>query len=356
MEKDNTLTVGMDIGDRYSEICIVDEEEGKVVVVETSRVKTTKETITRYLQGRQPMLVAMEVGTHSPWVSEVIRDLGHEIIVANARKLKFIYGNENKNDMVDAEALARVARADRELLYPIAHRPSVDAETMALIRSRDALVRSRAMLVNHVRGMMKSCGERLKSGVSTQSFHKHAGDIPERIQPALDPVMKTIEEISRQIKVHDREIVQVSRKRYPETALLQEISGVGPITALAFILVVSDIERFKKNRSIGAYLGLTPRRDQSGDRDPELSISKRGNPYLRRLLVSAAHYILGPFGPDCDLKRYGVRIAARGGKRAKRRAAIAVARKLSVLMLSLLRSGENYEPLRQNLKRKEKAA
>lgn len=352
MTEHSTLTVGIDIGDRYSEICIVEGSDGNIDVVEKGRIKSTQEAVSRYFGGREPMTVALEVGTHSPWMSELIRELGHEVIVANARKLKFIYENDNKNDASDAESLARVARMDRKLLHPLEHRPSVDAEAMALVRARDALVRSRSSLVNHVRGVMKSNGERLRSGIAAEAFHKHAEEIPQRLQPMLGPVMEMIGQLTSHIKNYDKQIEQVSKESYPETELLRQIAGVGPITALVFILVVSDTERFRNNRAIGPYLGLTPRHKQSGDEDPQLSITKSGNPYLRRLLVSAAHYILGPFGPDCDLRRHGEKIAARGGKRAKRRAAIAVARKLCVAMLAMLRTGENYVPLRQDTQRK----
>lgn len=348
MRDNSMLTVGIDIGDRYSEICIVGGGDGHIEVFESGRIKTSKEAVTGYFAGRDPMTIALEVGTHSPWMSELIRELGHDVIVANARKLKFIYESDNKSDATDAEMLARVARMDRKMLHPLEHRPSVDAEAMALVRARDALVRSRASLVNHVRGVMKSNGERLRSGIATQAFHKHADEIPPRLQPMLGPVMEIIGQITSQVKAYDKQIDQVSKESYPETELLRQIAGVGPITALTFLLVVSDAERFHNNRAIGPYLGLTPKRDQSGDDDPQLSITKSGNPYLRRLLVSAAHYIRGPFGPDCDLRRHGDRIAARGGKRAKRRAAIAVARKLSVVMLSMLRTGADYVPLRRD--------
>lgn len=346
MKNNIMLTAGMDIGDRYSKVCVVDEVDGEVLVVEEARIRTSQDDVKRYFGTRQPMVVAMEVGTHSPWMSRMIREYGHEVIVANARKLRFIFDNERKCDDADAEAIARVARMDRKMLHPLEHRPEVDAAAMSLIRSRDALVRTRTALINHVRGTVKSNGERMPSG-SASRFHKHIDAVPAVLSASLGPVMEAIESVNERIKELDREIERVSRESYPETELLRQVPGVGPVIALMFVLVIADPERFRHARSAGPYLGMVPRRDQSGDNDPQLRIAKTGNPYLRRLLVNAAHYVLGPFGPDSDLRRHGLKIAERGGKRAKKRAAVAVGRKLAVVMLTLLKTGEDYEPLRR---------
>jgi transposase len=346
VKNNSMLTAGMDIGDRYSKVCVVDEVDGEVVVVEETKIRTKQADVERYFGSREPMTVAMEVGTHSPWMSRMIHECGHEVIVANARKLRFIFDNERKCDDADAEAIARVARMDRKMLHPLEHRPEVDAAAMALLRSREALVRTRTALINHVRGTVKSNGERMP-GCAAYRFHKLGDALPGQLVSSLGPVMEAIESVNERIKELDLKIEQVSRESYPETELLRQVPGVGPIIALMFVLVIADPERFRHARSAGPYLGMVPRRDQSGDNDPQLRIAKTGNPYLRRLLVSAAHYILGPFGPDSDLQRHGLKIAERGGKRAKKRAAVAVGRKLAVLLLTLLKTGEDYEPLRQ---------
>jgi len=142
-----------------------------------------------------------------------------------------------------------------------------------------------------------------------------------------------------------QQVKKISEEKYPETELLRAIKGVGPITALAFVLILEDPERFSKSRQVGSFIGLTPSRDQSGEIDKQLRITKAGNPLLRRLLVGAAQYILGPFGEACDLRRFGLKLSARGGKNAKRRAVVAVARKLTVLLYRLWRHGEIYGPL-----------
>jgi transposase len=217
---------------------------------------------------------------------------------------------------------------------------------MALIRSRQALVDCRTQLVNHVRGAVKSFGARL-SKCPARTFHKRAAEqIPEALLPALEPLLEQIASLTERIRDYDRQLVAICQEHYPETDLLRQVEGIGPLTALTFVLTLEDPYRFEKSRSVGAYLGLVPARDQSGDRDPQKRISKEGDEMLRRLLVSCAHYVLGPFGSDSDLRRHGEKIASRGGKNAKKRAVVAVARKLAVLLHSLWISTEVYEPLR----------
>jgi transposase len=172
--------------------------------------------------------------------------------------------------------------------------------------------------------------------------------IPEDLAPALLPLLDTLTQLTARIRAYDKKIRELCDKSYPETAQLRQVTGVGPITGLAFVLTLEDPGRFKKSRIVGAFVGLVPRKDQSGDRDPELPITKAGDPMLRQLLVQSAHYVLGPFGPDCDLQRFGKRLESRGGKNAKKRAVVAVARKLAVLLHSLWKTGEEYEPLRHH--------
>jgi transposase len=276
----------------------------------------------------------------------VLEECGHEVLVANARKLRLIYSNKRKTDEIDAENLARLARLDPKLLYPLKHRGEDSQAHMALIRSREALVGCRTQLVNHVRGAVKSFGARLPK-CPARSFHKKVVEhIPEALWPALEPILKTIGSLTERIREYDRQLQTVCQEHYPETDLLRQVEGVGTLTALTFVLMLEDPYRFEKSRMVGAYLGLVPARDQSGDRDPQRRISKEGDEMLRRLMVGSAHYILGPFGSDSDLRRHGLKIAERGGKNAKKRAVVAVARKLSVLLHSLWISAEVYEPLR----------
>jgi transposase len=338
------MTAGLDIGDKYSYLCFIDRENGEVV--EDGRLRTTPEALRRRFASEQPMRIAIEAGTHSPWVSRLLEECGHEVLVANARKTRLLYANRRKTDEVDAENLARLARLDPKLLYPLKHRGEEAQAHMAIIRSREALVSSRTQLVNHVRGTVKSFGARLPK-CPARSFHKRAQEhIPGPLLPALDPILEQIGSLTERIKDYDRKLEAISKESYPETELLQQVEGIGPLTALTFVLTLEDPHRFEKSRSVGAYLGLVPARNQSGDRDPQRRISKEGDEMLRRLLVSGAHYVLGPFGSDSDLRRHGEKIASRGGKNSKKRAVVAVARKLAVLLHSLWVSGEVYEPLR----------
>ena len=338
------MTAGLDIGDKHSYLCLIDQESGEVM--EEGRLRTTPEAFRRRFASEGLMRIAIEAGTHSPWVSRLLEECGHEVLVANARKLRLIYANKRKTDEIDAENLARLARVDRKLLYPLRHRGQESQAHLAIIRSRQALVDCRTQLVNHVRGAVKSFGARLPK-CPARSFHNRAPEhIPEALLPALGPILEQIGSLTERIRQYDRELQIVAKERYPETDLLRQVEGVGPLTALTFVLTLEDPHRFEKSRCVGAYLGLVPARNQSGDRDPQKRISKEGDEMLRKLLVSCAHYVLGPFGSDSDLRRHGEKIASRGGKNAKKRAVVAVARKLAVLLHSLWISGELYEPLR----------
>jgi transposase len=339
------MTAGVDLGDRYSHLCLMDTQSGEIM--EEGRLRTSPEAFRRrFSSERPPMRIAIEAGTHSPWASRVLEECGHEVLVANARKLRLIYANKRKTDEIDAENLARLARLDPKLLYPLKHRGEDSQAHMAIIRSREALVGSRTQLVNHVRGAVKSFGARLPK-CPARSFHKKAAEhIPEALWPALGPILEQIGSLTERIHEYDRKLETIAKEHYPETDLLRQVEGIGPLTALTFVLTLEDPYRFERSRSVGAYLGLVPATDRSGDRDPQKRISKEGDEMLRKLLVSCAHYILGPFGSDSDLRRHGEKIASRGGKNAKKRAAVAVARKLAVLLHSLWVSGEVYEPLR----------
>jgi len=338
------LTAGLDLGDKYSYLCLLDTDTGKVV--EEGRLRTTPEPLRRRFDSEQPLKIAIEAGTHSPWVSRVLKECAHKVLVANPRKTRLIYGQGRKTDKLDAEKLARLARVDPKLLSPLEHRGEASQAHLALIRSREVVVRSRAQLINHVRGTVKSFGARLPK-CSTASFHKKvAACIPEELQPALEPLLETIASLSTRIRHYDRELEELAQEHYPETKLLRQVQGVGTLTALSFVLTLEDPGRFEESRQVGAYLGLVPGKDRSGERDPQRRISREGDEMLRRLLVGSAHYILGPFAQDSDLRRHGLKIAgSTAAKDARKRAVVAVARKLSVLLHRLWISGEVYEPL-----------
>jgi transposase len=338
-----SIAIGMDIGDRHSDICVLDAD-GEVV--QQTRIPTTRKAVRRFFETAEPGRVAIEVGTHSNWIREEIEAIGrHEVYVANARKLRAIWDNDSKTDRTDAYLLAEIVQLKPSLLRPIRHRSERARTDLKLVHARSAMVRVRTLLVNHVRGAVKAVGARLSS-CGAEVFHKQIDAIPEELQFALAPLMKNIAEQTALIRGYDKAVEETAAK-VPATPILTQVKGVGPLTALAFSSTVEDPSRFPVARKIGSYLGMRPRLDESGDSRKQLRITKAGDKYVRQLLVGSAQYILGPFGPDTDLRRWGLKLAERGGKNAKKRAVVAVARKLSVLLLTLWKTGGVYDPLRQ---------
>jgi transposase len=344
MENDSAVTIGCDLGDRRSELCEL-ARSGRVA--RRATVSTTRAGFTEYFAGRPPSVVVMEAGTHSRWASAQLTQLGHRVVVANPRRVALISGSDSKNDRKDAEMLARLGRADETLLSPVQHRGMKVQSSLAVLKARDALVASRTQLVNHIRGTLKAAGYRAPS-CTAESFHRKArASVPPEWEMALAPVFEVLERVTDSIRQLEKKM-DVLAERFPDVKLVEQVNGVGRMSALAFILTLEDKERFKKSRDVGAYLGLRPKQDQSGSTDKQLRITKAGDPYLRRLLVCCANYILGPFAPDSDLRRWGLELARRGGKNAKKRATVAVARKLAVLLHRLWVTGEEYEPLRNS--------
>lgn len=339
MQPSIRLTIGMDVGDRYSHLVVLDES-GQVI--RRDRIATTAAEIQRWFVPYAGQRVVLEVGPHSLWISRLLKDL-YDLIIANPAKVALIHGSDDKQDRVDAEKLARLGRADPALLHPIQHRRPETQAALAFIRSRDTLVRSRTMLINCVRGTAKAAGVMLPKGTAA-TFHTRTDALPELVADALVPLMESIEAITKQIRHYDQVIADMAREVYPETQALLEVPGVGPLTALCFVLTLEDPERFPSGAKVAGYLGLRPRRGQTGNSDPELSITKAGDPLLRRLLVQCAHRLVLPIGTPCALRDWAQKLAARGGKAARKRAVIAVARKLAVTLHALWKSGATYQP------------
>src|SRR6516225_9437722 len=336
------LTVGLDLGDRSSWYCVLDES-GAVVLEQ--RLSTTPKAVGEMFGGMPASRVALETGTHSPWVSRLLSKLGHEVIVAHARNVRLIGESRRKDDQLDAQTLARLARIDPQLLCPVKHRSAKAQSDLMMIRARAGLVRARTALVNTARGLAKSYGERLR-GCNVRNMNpEKAEELSPELRGALEPLLATIESLSERIEDYNKRIEAVAQQSYPQVALLKQIKGVGTLIALTFLLTLEDPHRFRKSRDVGCYLGLQPGRRDSGQSQPQMHISKEGDPYLRTLLVQGAQHILGPFGVDCDLRRWGLKLAERGGRNGKKRAIVATARKLAVLLHHLWVSGEVYEPL-----------
>jgi transposase len=337
------LTVGVDLGDRWSQYCILGLE-GETLA--EGQLRTTQEDVGAFFQALTPARVVIEVGTHSPWVQDVITELGHEVLVANPRLMEGSKRRKRKSDRIDANKLARLGRVDPQSLYPIRHRSREVRQDLVVLRARDALVSVRTELINTTRGLVKSMGTRLPRCSSPSFAEKVKDAIPVEAREALLPLVQLVETVNDCIEKYDQRIEELGRKKYGHTSLLRQVKGVGPITSLAYVLTLEDPQRFSSSREVGPYLGLVPKQEDSGDSQPQLGISKTGDRMLRRLLVGSSQSMLGAFGPDTDLRRYGLRLCERGGKNAKKRAVVAVARKLAVLLHHLWVSGDVYEPLR----------
>src|SRR5438067_9322190 len=338
----SNLTIGLDLGDRSSCYCVLDET-GRIVMEQ--KVSTTPKALQMAFGAMPRSRIALETGMHSPWISRLLSALGHEVIVAHARNVRLIGESRRKDDRLDAQTLARLARIDPQLLCPVKHRSAKAQADLTVIRARAGLVRARTALVNTARGLAKSYGERLR-GCNVRNMNAEKADaLSPELQTALQPLLAAIEMLSEQIHEYNEHIEKLAEESYPQVELLKQVKGVGTLIALTFLLTLEDAHRFKKSRDVGCYLGLQPGRRNSGQSEPQMHISKEGDPYLRTLLVPGAQHILGPFGADCDLPRWGLKLAERGGRNAKKRAIIATARKLAVLLHHLWISGEDYDPL-----------
>jgi transposase len=342
------LTIGLDLGDRSSWYCMLDES-GEVLLEQ--KLGTTPRAMKEVFGGMPRSRIALETGMHSPWVSRVLSALGHEVIVAHARNVRLIGESRKKDDRMDARTLARLARIDPQLLCPVKHRSAKAQADLTLIRARAGLVRARTALVNTARGLTKSYGERLRGCNPRNMNPEKAEGLSPELQRALEPLLAGIESLSERIREYNQRIEGLAQESYPQVALLKQVKGVGTLIALTFLLTLEDAHRFRKSRDVGCYLGLQPGRRNSGQSEPQMHISKEGDPYLRTLLVQGAQHILGPFGAECDLRRWGLKLAERGGRNGKKRAIIATARKLAVLLHRLWVSGEVYEPLRNSNQR-----
>ncbi len=342
-EQQEKVTIGLDLGDKWTYYCVL---HGKAEILDRGRVRTRKSELEKLLRQYAEAEVGMETGTHCGWVSRTVRDCGHEAVVGHAKELKKRYSGDNKNDWKDAESIARILRLDRTLFHAVQLRSAEEQADLSVIRGRAALVEARSQLVSTVRSLAKNFGTPLPK-CSTPAFVRRVAElIPEALRAATGPLLDVIQQLSEAIRQSDKGVQYLAQKRYPETRSFQQVSGVSDLTALTYRLTLWDRDRFRSSRDVGVYLGLTPRQEESGQMKREKGISKAGNRYLRKLLVQSAHYILGPFGPDSALRRFGQRLIQAGGgtKRAKKRAAVAVARKLAVVLHKLW-YGEVYEPL-----------
>jgi len=340
------MWVAMDLSDKENEFCQIDELGVKVNSGKVKNTPNDAELFFRSFSKEIDLTVVIEAGTCSSWIARIIEHCGHKVIVANPRKVRAIWDTVNKTDERDAELLARLGRVDPILLSPIKHRCLEEQLDLTVIRLRESLVQARTKISNCIKGMLKTTGVMLEKSIEPQYLPKQLPlHISSDMLKMFEPMLIAISAMNEQIRTYEKKIDDLCLK-YPECGQFMKVRGIGPITALTFRLTISDPNRLIRTRDVGAYLGLIPKRDQSGTIDKRLGITKAGDKLCRTMLIRAANYMIGSFGEDCDLRRFGLKIKAKGGKAPTKRASCAVARKLAVMMLSMWKSGEDYKQFR----------
>ena len=337
----NYITIGMDLGNRKHTVCALDQTGN---VLWRKDVANTPEALKPFFEENAGATVAMETGLCCRWVSALAKSCGCDALVGNARKLAAIWQSKRKNDENDALLIAELARASRRLFHPVELRDDKRHEMVQVIELREVAVSQRTQAVNSVRGLCKAHGVFIPK-CDASCFHRVAKDaIPAGMAWKFKPMLRHLKELALTIGRYDDMLEEYAQEHFgDEVGLLRTVPGVGPVTSCAFVAHIADPKRFGRARDAGAYFGLTPGQDQSGDRDAPKRITKTGSASVRRLLVTAANYILRESSADTALKRHGERICARGGKVARRKAKTAVARKLAVIMLAMLKSGKPYD-------------
>ena len=253
-----------------------------------------------------------------------------------------------KNDMRDRRLLMELAwDMDRKQVRQVWQRPRELQEDLTMVRARDAVKRSRSRLTNAARGLVKPYGERIPK-CDADYLPKHAREtLSAAVLTLVEPLLQGIEALTQQLQQYDRQLAAMLARRHEDARRVEQPRGVGLVATSTYLSVIGDPKRFARSRDVPAYVGCVTRQEQSGESDPQLGISKAGDPLLRRIMVQSAQYILGPFGEDSDLRRWGLKLAGDGKNKArKRKAVMAVARKLMVLLHRLWITGETYEPLR----------
>ena len=342
IEQGLNVVAGVDLGDKHSQLCLINLD-GEIV--ERKKLRTSPAAFERYFGGWAPMRVVLEAGTHANWVYRLIERLGHEPLMADTHRLALITQSLSKDDRTDAQRLAELGLRMPEMLNAVEPCSLGIQCDRAVLKARETLVETRTKLINTMCGVVKSFGERLPASSSEAFVKKASPKVPDDLRDALEPLLGVIQHVSDEIRCYDKRIEKLGVEKYPATKRLRSIRGVGPVTALAFVLNLdNDPQRLRRSRDAGPRMGLRPKRRDSGERSPQLSITKSGDRMLRKLLVQCSQYILGHHGEDSELQRWGLGLAERGGPSAKRKAIVAVARKLAVLMHVLWRQDVDFEP------------
>ena len=346
--------IGLDLGDKSMCFRVVDGE-GRVLEEGASTTSSTE--IAVFAKRHPGAEVLMEAGGNSPWVQREFCKQGLKAVVTKADIL--CGRRRRKNDPTDAAELAELMRMNSNRIVEVEHKPEDVAVDFVLLKARDTLVKSRTAAINFVRGELKTFGVRIQPMDADCFGRRAAPHVPAELRRALKPMIDEIVGLTARIKSYEKNIKKAVATTYPQAKrFVDEVYGVSDVVALAFVLTIFNPERFRRARDVGPYLGLEPKERSSGTIKPQLGVSKAGNPFMRKLLVQSAHFLLGGFAVNeersGDLREWGMSLKRRGGKAAKKRAAVAVARKLAVAMLASWKSETPWDP-RYASKRKKTA-
>lgn len=344
-------TIGADVSDRTTKICVMTKAEGgeRRIVVETTCATTKagfEEALSKF---DRSWPVVFETGTHCRWMDRLFKEMGFKTIVGNPGKIPSITKSNTKNDRNDARELARLAIADPAMLHPVFLRDEVYQQMLRFHHSRNMLISQRTQTINQIRGFAKSMGHRIECS-STEKFHELSkADWPRELEECAWPLMGVLKTVNLKIKAYDRLIERLAERPEfkPMVERVRVVYGVGVIGSTVFVAAIGGRpDRFDHTRDIGAYLGMIPKQDQSGDDDKQLHITHAGADIVRATLVECAGVVMMSNAKDTDLKLKGLRIAMHGGGIAKKKAKVAVARALAVTMLAMLKDPEReYVPL-----------
>lgn len=339
----NCTIIGIDLGDKKHAVVGLDD---KANIVLKRWVPNKKEDLEALFRRNRGAVFGMETGTHCRWISMLCRECGCEVYVGNAHRLRSIFGNTHKNDMRDAEEIARLLNGDKRHFHPVQLRDAEHQNLVQLVKMREMVMSQRTKSAGAIRGMAKANGVRLPAS-DADSLHRKLADVidtlPDNLQLLLRPQIGLLEKLCETIREYDRLIRDYRNEHFrKECDLLETIPGVGPVNAAAFVAFTGDVRRFRHARDVGPYYGLTAGRDQSSSKDEPKRITKEGNEFVRHLLVNAANLIMQGRCRNTELLQFGLRVWGNRGKVAKRKAKVALARKLAVTMAAMLRSGTPY--------------
>ena len=288
IEQGMNVVAGLDLGDKHSFVCLIDLDGN---VVERKKLRTSLAAFERYFGEWAGMRVVCEAGTHANWVYRLLGRLEHEPLMADTHRLALITQSLSKDDRTDAERLAELGLRMPAMLNPVKPASRETQSDRAVLKARETLIEVRTKLINSVRGTLKSFGVRLPAS-SGNAFASKAGPrLPGELRETLGPLLVVMQHVSDEIRRYDKRILELGEKKYPQTKRMRSARGVGPITSLAFVLPLdNNRQRLRRSRDAGPRVGLRPKRRDSGERSPELSITKTGDPMLRRLLVQCVCY------------------------------------------------------------------